>query len=34
MGVFPTATFVKGSVASLVNMAIGSVAGAWVYTEA
>jgi hypothetical protein len=34
MGVFPTATFVKGSVASLVNMAIGSVVGAWVYTEA
>jgi hypothetical protein len=34
MGVFPTAMFIKGSVASLVSMAIGSVAGAWVYTEA
>lgn len=34
MGVFPTAMFIKGSVASLVNTAIGSVAGAWLYTEA
>jgi hypothetical protein len=34
MGLFTTALFIKGSVASLVNTAIGSVAGAWVYTEA
>ena len=34
MGVFPTAMFIKGSIASLVNTAIGSVAGAWLYTEA
>lgn len=33
MGVFPTAMFIKGSIASLVNTAIGSVAGAWAYTE-
>lgn len=33
MGVFPTSMFVTGSIASLVNTAIGSVAGAWVYTE-
>ena len=34
MGVFPISMMVKGSIASLVNTAIGSVAGAWVYTEA
>lgn len=34
MGVFPMAMFIKGTVASLVNTSIGSVAGAWVYTEA
>jgi hypothetical protein len=33
MGMFTTSLFIKGSVASLVNTAIGSVAGAWVYTE-
>lgn len=33
MGVFPTAMFIKGSIASLVNTSIGAVAGAWVYTE-
>lgn len=34
MGVFPMSMMVKGSIASLVSMTIGSVAGAWVYTEA
>lgn len=34
MGVFATGMFVKGTVASLVNTVIGSVAGAWLYTEA
>ena len=34
MGVFTTSMMIKGSVASLVSMIIGSVAGAWVYTEA
>jgi hypothetical protein len=34
MGVFPMAMFVKGSLFSLVNTCIGSVAGAWLYTEA
>jgi len=34
MGVFTTAMFIKGSIAALVNISIGSVAGAWVYTEA
>jgi len=34
MGVFTAAMFIKGSIAALVNMSIGSVAGAWVYTEA
>ena len=34
MGVFSTSMLIKGSVASLVSMCIGSVAGAWVYTEA
>lgn len=34
MGVFPMAMFMKGTVASLVNTSVGSVAGAWVYTEA
>ena len=34
MGVFPTAMFIKGTIASLVNTVVGSVAGAWVYTEA
>lgn len=34
MGVFPTSMFITGTIASLVNTAIGSVAGAWVYTEA
>lgn len=34
MGVFTTSMMIKGSVAALVNMCIGSVAGAWVYTEA
>lgn len=33
MGVFTTSMLIKGSVAALVNMCIGSVAGAWVYTE-
>jgi hypothetical protein len=33
MGLFTASLFVKGSVASLVNTAIGSVAGAWLYTE-
>lgn len=34
MGVFTTGMFIKGTVASLVNTSVGSVAGAWVYTEA
>lgn len=34
MGVFTTTMLIKGSAASLVSMIIGSVAGAWVYTEA
>ena len=34
MGVFPMSMFITGSIASLVNTAIGSIAGAWVYTEA
>ena len=34
MGLFTTSVFVTASIASLVNTAIGSVAGAWVYTEA
>jgi hypothetical protein len=33
MGVFTTSMFIKGSIAALVNISIGSVAGAWVYTE-
>lgn len=33
MGVFPMSLFITGSIAALVNTAIGSVAGAWVYTE-
>jgi hypothetical protein len=33
MGVFTTGMFIKGSIAALVNTSIGSVAGAWVYTE-
>lgn len=33
MGMFTTSLFIKGSVASLLNTAAGSVAGAWVYTE-
>jgi hypothetical protein len=33
MGVFPMSAFVKGSIASLANTLVGSVAGAWVYTE-
>lgn len=34
MGLMPMATFVKGAVTSLVTMAIGSLAGGWVYKEA
>lgn len=34
MGVFATSMFVKGTVASFVNVTVGSIAGAWVYTEA
>jgi hypothetical protein len=34
MGVFPAATFIKGTIASLVNTSIAAVAGAWLYTEA
>ena len=34
MGMFTISLFITGSIASLVNTAIGSVAGAWVYTEA
>jgi len=33
MGVFTTGMMIKGSIAALVNTSIGSVAGAWVYTE-
>jgi len=33
MGVFATTMFIKGTIAALVNTSIGSVAGAWVYTE-
>ncbi len=33
MGLFTMSLFIKGSVAALVNTAIGSVAGAWAYTE-
>jgi hypothetical protein len=34
MGLFTWSLFAKGSIAALINTAIGSVAGAWVYTEA
>ena len=34
MGIFTTSLFITGSIAALVNTAVGSVAGAWVYTEA
>ncbi|MGQ0734206.1 MAG: hypothetical protein ACT4QD_11175 [Acidobacteriota bacterium] len=34
MGLFATTAFLKGTALSLVNVVIGSVAGAWVYTEA
>ncbi len=34
MGVMPMSSFIKGSLASLVTIAIASIAGAWVYTEA
>jgi len=33
MGIFTTSLFIAGSIASLINTAIGSVAGAWLYTE-
>ena len=33
MGVFTTGMFIKGSIAALVNVSVGSVAGAWAYTE-
>jgi len=33
MGLFTTSLFIAGSIASLINTAIGSVAGAWLYTE-
>jgi hypothetical protein len=33
MGLFTTAMFIKGTIAAVVNTAVGSVAGAWVYTE-
>ncbi|OFW40918.1 MAG: hypothetical protein A3J29_22725 [Acidobacteria bacterium RIFCSPLOWO2_12_FULL_67_14b] len=34
MGVFPVAMFVKGTAASLANTLVGTIAGAWAYTEA
>lgn len=34
MGIFTFGLFLKSSVFAAVNTAIGSVAGAWVYTEA
>lgn len=34
MGMFTTGLFITASIASLVNTAIASVAGAWLYTEA
>jgi hypothetical protein len=34
MGYFSTAVFVKGTVFSAVNVAIGSLVGAWLYKEA
>lgn len=33
MGLMPMATFVKGTVASLITVALGSLAGGWVYKE-
>lgn len=33
MGMFTTGLFITASIASLVNTAIASVAGAWLYTE-
>ena len=34
MGVFTTAVFLKGTALSLINMALGAIAGAWAYSEA
>ena len=33
MGIFTFDVFMKGSIYSAVNMVIGSIAGAWLYTE-
>lgn len=33
MNLMPMATFVKGTVTSVVTMALGSLAGAWLYRE-
>jgi hypothetical protein len=34
MGYFTSAVFVKGTIASVINAAIGAVVGAWMYSEA
>lgn len=34
MGLMPMSTFLKGTAASLVTVALGSLAGGWVYREA
>lgn len=34
MGVFPTMVFLKGTAFSLVNILVGTIAGAWAYSEA
>jgi hypothetical protein len=33
MGLMPMAAFVKGTLATIVTMAMGSIAGAWAYKE-
>jgi hypothetical protein len=34
MGLMPLDAFVKGTLAALVTVTLGSIAGAWLYTEA
>ena len=34
MGLMPLGAFVKGTLASIVTMVLGSIAGAWAYSEA
>ena len=33
VGMFPTGMFLKNTVGSIVNVLVGSIAGAWAYTE-